>query len=140
MLVMADALIRKVSNGRPNLLKAIFDVMQKSYEKDATKGIDTIQFKSSMKTGISGVLSLNDLVDDPDGYNKAVKRLEDAIYDKNGKDGYNAKHVHASPFEDYCIQQEVPPHFKNHHQAHGSETRAIIPSDLDLNAKYKVGD
>jgi hypothetical protein len=116
---MADALLKGVRNGRPNLLKAIFKVMEDSYEKAGkTKGIDTIQFVSSMKTGISGAISLNDLVEDSDGYKKAKARLEGAVYKEDGS--YNTKHVHESSFEDYCIQQEVPPHFKNHRQAHGS--------------------
>ena len=34
-------------------------------------------------------------------------------------------------FEDYCLQQEVPEHFKDHSQAHGSQIRYIIPSDLE---------
>ena len=45
--------------------------------------------------------------------------------------------VHEIPFEDYCLQQEVPPHFKNHEQAHGSQI-FIIPSDLE--SKNHLGE
>ena len=40
-------------------------------------------------------------------------------------------YVYEVPFENYAIQQEVPEHFKNHLQAHGSQIRYIIPSDLE---------
>jgi hypothetical protein len=43
---------------------------------------------------------------------------------------YNNTFVHTIPIEDYSIQQDTPEHFKKHSQAHGSQGRYIIPSEL----------
>ena len=38
--------------------------------------------------------------------------------------------IHEVPFEDVIIQQNVPAHFKEHSQAHGSQTRILTVADM----------
>lgn len=156
LLVMADAILQGENTGRPNLLRAIFEVMEEShYDKKGnykTDGIDTAQFESTVKSGLMGRINLNDLVNDPNGESIAKARMEAAIYEATLKETtevnpetgveetktiyertgqYNSVTVDAAPFEDYCLQQEVPEHFKEHEQAHGSQLRYIIVSELE---------
>lgn len=156
LLVMADAILQGENTGRPNLLRAIFEVMEEShFDKDGnykTDGIDTAQFESTVKSGLMGKINLNDLVNDPNGEAIAKARMEAAIYEATPKEvtevnpetgveetktiyertgQYNSAAVDAVPFEDYCLQQEVPEHFKEHEQAHGSQLRYIIVSELE---------
>ena len=156
LLIMADAILQNENTGRPNLLRAIFNVMEEShYDKDGnykTDGIDTVQFESTVKSGLMGKINLNDLVEDPNGETIAKVRMESAIYEATAKEVkeinpetgeeetktiyernglYNNTSVDTVPFEDYCLQQEVPEHFKDHAQVHGSQLRYIIVSELD---------
>lgn len=156
LLVMADAILQGENTGRPNLLRAIFEVMEEShYDKKGnykTDGIDTAQFESTVKSGLMGRINLNDLVNDSNGESIAKARMEAAIYEATPKETtevnpetgveetktiyertgqYNSATVDAVPFEDYCLQQEVPEHFKEHEQAHGSQLRYIIVSELE---------
>ena len=156
LLIMADALLQGENTGKPNLLRAIFEVMEEShFDKDGnykTDGIDTAQFESTVKSGLMGRINLNDLVNDPNGESIARARMEAAIYEATAKEvketnpetgveetktiyertgAYNNSTVDAVPFEDYCLQQEVPEHFKEHEQAHGSQLRYIIVSELE---------
>lgn len=156
LLVMADAILQGENTGRPNLLRAIFEVMEESHYDGKgnykTDGIDTAQFESTVKSGLMGRINLNDLVNDPNGESIAKARMEAAIYETTPKEvtevnpetgveetrtvyertgQYNSATVDAVPFEDYCLQQEVPEHFKEHEQAHGSQLRYIIVSELE---------
>lgn len=156
LLIMADAILQGENTGRPNLLRAIFEVMEEShYDKKGnykTDGIDTAQFESAVKSGLMGRINLNDLVNDPNGESIAKARMEAAIYEATPKEitevnpetgveeaktiyertgQYNSAAVDAVPFEDYCLQQEVPEHFKEYEQAHGSQLRYIIVSELE---------
>lgn len=65
LLVMADAIIAGEDTGRPNLLRALFNIMEESHyemiEKDGkrvrvykTDGIDTVNFESAVKSGAQG--------------------------------------------------------------------------------------
>lgn len=131
LLIMADAILQGEATGRPNLLRAVYEVMEESAKSDSTKGIDTVQFESTVKSGLMGAIDIKQFQYAEDGEVKAKAAMRAAIY-ANGKGGdYNSSIVHEIPFEDYCLQQEVPPHFKNHEQAHGSQIRFIIPSDLE---------
>lgn len=131
LLIMADAILQGEDTGRPNLLRAVYEVMEESVKSDSTKGIDTVQFESTVKSGLMGAIDIKQFQYAEDGEVKAKAAMRAAIY-ADGKGGeYNSSTVHEIPFEDYCLQQEVPPHFKNHEQAHGSQVRFIIPSDLE---------
>lgn len=153
LLIMADAILQGENTGQPNLLRAIYEVMEESAKASPKKGIDTIQFESTVKSGLMGRNDINRVLEggkwnelievkDPNT-GKTVKRtrgeaaakayLQNNLYIKNEQGkviGYNPTFVHEIPFEDYCIQQEVPEHFKDHDQQHGSQIRMIAPSDL----------
>lgn len=134
LLLLAGAILQNENTGKPNLLRAINEVMEESAEKSPTMGIDTIQFASAVKSSLTGVIDINDASD----VEEAKERIRKAIYpDYKGdwksytpKVDYDERTVRKIPVEDYCIQQEVPPHFRDHDQAHGSQTRAIIIADL----------
>ena len=153
LLIMADAILQGEDTGQPNLLRAIYEVMEESAKASPTKGIDTVQFESTVKSGLMGRNDINrvlgggkwnELIETKDSNTgKTIKRtrgevaakayLQHNLYIKNEQGkviGYNPTFVHEIPFEDYCIQQEVPEHFKDHDQQHGSQIRMIIPSDL----------
>lgn len=148
LLVMADALLIHENTSRPNILRAIDNIMEDSAydgrERDVAtgkitkqgtyngKGIDTIQFESAIKSSLQGAIDLNSFLNDKNGGEAAAYTyLKSHIY-KEGTNEYDVdNYVHEASFADYCIQQEIPEHFKNHSQAHGSQTRMIIPSDLD---------
>ena len=153
LLIMADAILQGENTGQPNLLRAIYEVMEESAKASPTKGIDTIQFESTVKSGLMGRNDINrvleggkwnELIETKDpNTGKTVQRtrgevaakayLQNNLYIKNEQGkviGYNPTFVHEIPFEDYCIQQEVPEHFKDHDQQHGSQIRMITPSDL----------
>lgn len=156
LLIMADAILQGENTGKPNLLRAIFEVMEEShYDSNGnykTDGIDTVQFESAVKSSLMGKINLIDLVNDPNGESIAKARMEAAIYEVTAKEvkeinpetgveetktiyertrAYNNSTVDVVPFEDYCLQQEVPEHFKEHEQAHGSQLRYIIVSELE---------
>lgn len=148
LIIMADALLR--SQGKTNILSAIFDFMEESQglkkNEDGTfsgepngKGIDTIQFESTVKTGLTGVIDLHD--SKIKGYRKA-KNIDDSVSDEEvikqiftdaaySGEGYNQDFVHEISFEYYSLQQEVPAHFK-HEQQQGSQERILIFSDIPV--------
>ena len=131
LLIMADAILQNENTGKPNLLRAIYEVMEESAEGDNTaRGIDTIQFESTCKSGLMAPIDIKQYYNKEGGEAMAKIALREAIYNEDGS--YNTDtYVYEVPFENYAIQQEVPEHFKNHLQAHGSQIRYIIPSDLE---------
>lgn len=142
LLIMADALIQsevKKSGelSRPNLLRAVYRVMEDSEKLNPTKGIDTIQFESAIKSGLQGKMDIHQFINFPNGEEDAYNYMMNRIYklkdDNTRSSEYNTDtYVHEAPYEDYCLQQEVPEHFKDHSQSHGSQVRMITPSDLDM--------
>lgn len=155
LLIMADAILQNENTGRPNLLRAIYEVMEEShYDEDGnykTDGIDTVQFESTVKSGLMGRINLNKYVNDVNGEAKAKAVMKACLYETTSKtvqevnpetgeledvvintktSKYSKTYVHELPFEDYCLQQEVPEHFKNHEQVHGSQLRYIVVSEL----------
>ena len=144
LLIMADALLQGEDTGKPNLLRALYSVMEESSidVKETTlnngkkqrvrtpriDGLDTVQFESTVKAGLRGAIDINQFAYDEDGERKAKEYIESLI----GKNGaYNETYVDEIPVEDYCLQQEIPAHFRGHEQAHGSQIRAITSSDLE---------
>lgn len=144
LLIMADAILQGEDTGKPNLLRAIFNVMEESARKNPTKGIDTFMFASAVKAGLHGRIDLGGFIEGGD----AEAYMRSLIYDDSSEDGYSPTFIHTYPAEDYIIQQEVPKHFLDHDQAHGSQERMIIPSDLQevyedgtlVYYEYKDGD
>lgn len=129
LLVLAGAILQGQDTGRPNLLRAIYTVMKESAEKNPTKGIDTVQFTSAVKSGEMGDIDIKQFYDNPNGEALALAELRTAVYNSDGS--YNTDRVHETSFEDYCLQQEVPPHFLDHEQIHGSQVRYIVLGDLE---------
>lgn len=120
LLIMADALLK---GGEQNSkLSAIMDVMEESYNSDSTKGIDAIQFESTVKTGKRSVIDINNL----DTYDEVKQAFDEAIY-INGT--YNPENVQEYEFDDYGIQTEIPAHFSGEQQ-HGSQVRILAISDI----------
>ena len=140
LLIMADAILKGEKLSRPNLLRAVYRVMEDSERLMPTKGIDTVQFESSIKSGLQGKMNIYQFMDMEGGEDAAYTFMMNQIFkeetDVTGErvyKNYNTNtFVHETSFEDYCLQQEVPEHFKEHSQAHGSQIRMITPSDLDL--------
>ena len=141
LLIMADAILKGEELSRPNLLRAIYRVMEDSEKLMPTKGIDTIQFESAIKSGLQGAMDIHQFMNTPGGEEAAYTFMKNQIfkeeYDNNTHErvyrNYNTDtFVHETSYDNYCLQQEIPEHFKNHSQAHGSQIRMITPSDLDL--------
>ena len=140
LLIMADALLKGEKLSRPNLLRAVYRVMEDSEKLNPTKGIDTVQFESAIKSGLQGRLDIAQFRNMEGGEEAAYTYMMEQIYkpetDGEGKrvyQNYNTDvFVHETSYDNYCLQQEVPEHFKQHSQAHGSQIRMITPSDLDL--------
>jgi exodeoxyribonuclease-5 len=140
LLIMADAILKDEKLSRPNLLRAVYRVMEDSEKLNPTKGIDTVQFESSIKSGLQGKMNIYQFMNMEGGEDAAYTFMMNQIFkeetDVTGERVYKNYNtdtfVHETSFEDYCLQQEVPEHFKEHFQAHGSQIRMITPSDLDL--------
>lgn len=140
LLIMADAILKGEKLSRPNLLRAVYRVMEDSEKSNPTKGIDTVQFESAIKSGLQGKMNIFQFRDMEGGEEAAYTYMMNQIFkeetDATGERvyrNYNTEtFVHEASYEDYCLQQEVPEHFKEHSQAHGSQIRMITPSDLDL--------
>ena len=133
LLIMAAAITQNEDTGMPNYLRAIYKVMEESH-KDSVKGIDTVQFESTVKTGLTGVIDISEATTTEE----AEELLRDAIYNNKDTREYDKTFVQELPFEDYCIQQEVPAHFRDHEQQQGSQIRMITVSDLNPNETYMV--
>lgn len=140
LLIMADAILKGEKLSRPNLLRAVYRVMEDSEKLNPTKGIDTVQFESAIKSGLQGKMNIFQFRDMEGGeeaaytymMNQIFKEETDAIGERVYRNYNTDTFVHEASYEDYCLQQEVPEHFKEHSQAHGSQIRMITPSDLDL--------
>lgn len=162
LLLLADALMR--GGKKQSKLAAIFDFMEESaydgretqfnpktntYEvvKEGTyngKGIDTVQFESSVKSGKSGVVNINKV----ESYEEIKNILNEATYinsdrtasSDNNNDRYNVNYIHTIPFEDYGIQQEVPAHLEDHEQLMGSQMRILSISDITPGTEFQIGN
>jgi exodeoxyribonuclease-5 len=140
LLIMADAILKGEKLSRPNLLRAVYRVMEDSERLMPTKGIDTVQFESSIKSGLQGKMNIYQFMNMEGGedaaytfmMNQIFKEETDATGERVYKNYNTDTFVHETSYEDYCLQQEVPEHFREHSQAHGSQIRMITPSDLDL--------
>ena len=132
LLVMADAILQ--GDGQVNKLRAIYQFMEDSAYTNGKyngKGIDTVQFESSVKAGLMGVIDINDAT----SYEDVIKSLNDSVYNEGTE--YNDQTVHDISFEDYGIQQEVPAHLMGE-QLMGSQMRILAISDISPNALFNV--
>lgn len=137
LLILADAIIQGEDISHPNMLRAIYDVMEESERLNPTKGIDTVQFESTIKSGLQGKIDLSPFLHMEGGTEAAKAYMKSLIYKRNN-DGtlsteYNTDtYVYETSYENYCIQQKIPEHYKEHAQSHGSQVRAITVADLDV--------
>ena len=152
LIVLADAILRGTSTSRPNILKVLFDVMEesqlteeaytnskgekKSRKVPAKNGIDTINFASTVKTGLHAAIDLNEFLNEEGGEIKAREALKEVIYQEDGK--YNTEYVYEMPYEDYAVPQEVPKHFLEHSQIMGSQARYLLVADLEPGATFTI--
>jgi len=136
LLIMADALTRDEDTGRPNLLRAIFNIMEESERRFPTQGIDTVGFNSTIKSGEQGAIDLTEYVTMEGGEAGAYKLMESLIFQDAKADdltNYNYNdYVHKIDYDNYALQQEVPAHFREHEQVELSQLRMNIPADLDF--------
>lgn len=133
LLIMANAMLAGQHTSKPNILGALFDVLEESYDSDYKEGLDFVIFESGVKTGLSGAISLNGLVDLKEGQRLAKAKLESLIY-QGGRKGnaYNENYVDVLDAMDYVNQQPVPEHFMDSDGLQwGSQERVIMPSDLE---------
>ena len=121
-LILADALMR--SAGMDSKLTAIFDFMEESHKQNPLKGIDTIMFNSAVKTGLMGVIDIND---SNLSHDDVVNYLKDMSGMNQGE--YDDRYVHTIPFDDYSIQQYNPAHFAGEQQM-GSQNRVLVFADM----------
>ena len=141
LLLMADAIIssdREIA--KTNKLKGIFDFMEATaYTKGQYNGIgiDTIQFESAIKSGLSGVVDINQATTANEVFDILV---EHARGRKDVDEIYNENYVHTFEFSDYGIQQPVPAHLQGQ-QLMGSQIRILSVSDIqNPNVLINVSD
>lgn len=136
LLLMADALMQGQETGRPNILHSIYDIMEESERLFPTKGIDTVQFNSAIKSGAQGVIHLSNFTESDAGREQAYTAIREQIYVRDAKGeivDYNYDtFVQSTDYDNYALQQEVPKHFQDHQQTEPSQKRANIMSDLDM--------
>lgn len=132
LLILADAIMRSEKTGMPNLLRSIYAFMEQSFKINPNNGIDTVMFDSCVKTGKGNMLDINQFLsmEGEAGENAAYQYLMNNVILDGGV--YNDLYVDKVGIEDYSEQQEIPEHFKDHEQVHGSQMRYIIPSDLEF--------
>jgi hypothetical protein len=88
LLIMAAAITQNEDTGMPNYLRAIYKVMEESH-KDSVKGIDTVQFESTVKTGLTGVIDISEA----STTEEAEELLRDAIYSNRDTREYDKTFV-----------------------------------------------
>lgn len=121
VLLMADALMK--SAGQSSILGVIFDLMEESQKKAPTKGIDTVQFGSTVKTGLTAQIDLESVP-----LEDLKAHLESLLFTSDG--GYNEVYVHTIPFDDYMIQQALDDEHFREEQQMGSQVRVHTIADL----------
>lgn len=157
LLLMADAIMR--SGGMHSTLGAIFDFMEDSARdgrdiKNGKEGsyngigIDTVQFGSTTKVGLMGVIDINNIkrASAKETHDAIIAKLNSCIYRNRDKtpdansnnEIYNDQYVHTVPFEDYSIQQEVPAHLVDHFQSMGSQVRILSISDILEKDEFEI--
>ena len=155
-ILLADAIIRGAKEN--SILTGLFDLMEESHYNKTVwnngslkgkrgeykdNGIDNITMSSAVKTGLKGAIDLsNEAIENYIKNSKkkltksqAVKEIiKNKIYNKDGS--YNPEYLIQTSFEDYRIQQEVPPHLRNHKQQMGSQPRVLMPIDIQAGDEF----
>ncbi len=125
LLLAAHDLIAN-SEGKSQKLKALNQWM-------IDKNIDVVQFESAVKVGAQGMVDINNVDSYDDIYNALEQnRLIDGIE--------NTDVVHIIDYEDVGIQVELPQHTIDTQILFGTQFRALIMSDLPVNAVFNIGE
>lgn len=125
-------IMTKIAGQKDSILTQLYDFMENSYEDDPTKGIDTIQFESAIKTGLMAATDALSIHRESDNQG-LLKELEQRAYTKDevtGKRIYNDTYVRDMDFDDYGIQQNVPAHVQGEQQM-GSQLRILAPAGIE---------
>lgn len=98
--------------------------------------IDVVQFDTSVKHGIQGVIDINNI----EGFDNVLDALETQTGIKEGKENPNI--VHQLSYEDYGIQTSTPEHIIDTNIAIGTQIRKLIAADIDFSSglNYKGAD
>lgn len=141
LLIIADALLQ--GKEKNNILKAITDIIEDTHSGDALDGIDTVLFDSSVKEGNNAVIDISTLIKEGKTAGEIKTEINNKIF--GYKQNANNPYVKVTPFEDYMIQQELPPHFKDHYQSFPTQARYLAITDLLSNFNgeevlFTIGD
>lgn len=119
LLLPTKAILKESSK-----LQAIAEFMVEGEENG--EDIDVIQFESTVKDGLQGVVDINSIED--------KEQIKDVL--RQAKN--NSQQLHEVPYEDYGIQQEVPEHAIDATQLFGTQIRKLVFSDMDDNTEVEV--
>ena len=86
------------------------------------KGIDVVQFETTVKVGKQGVIDLN-----PEIY-QTKEQIKQQLIEATSSNvtDYNPQVVHALPYEDYMLVQPVPSHYMDTTNGFGTQIRKLI--------------
>ena len=118
LLLPTKAILKQSSK-----LQAIAEFME---ETEDGGDIDVIQFESTVKDGLQGVVDINGIED-----KEEIKRVL-----REAKK--NSQQLHEVPYEDYGIQQEVPEHAIDATQLFGTQIRKLVFSDMTDDTEVEV--
>ena len=119
LLLPTKAILKESSK-----LQAIAEFMVEG--ENNGEDIDVIQFESTVKDGLQGVVDINDIED-----KEEIKK----ILNEAKK---NPQQLHEVPYEDYGIQQEVPEHAIDATQLFGTQIRKLVFSDMSDDTEVEV--
>lgn len=134
MLAFAGLLLQEEPG--MDYLKTLYQLMEDSAYTNGKyngKGIDTILFLSTVKSGETDVIDLEKM----EKAKNPLKYLKSQIYDSEGN--YTTK-VHSFPFSDWGKQQSVPNDLMDGKHAMGSQFRVLNPAELPNDIDITVND
>ena len=88
-----------------------------------TSDIDVMQFESTVKVGLQGILDINDMTD----------RKQIVDYIMSNRDSWQQL-----AYEDYKIQQPIPNHLQDSDQLFGTQIRKLIMADISPDATFNI--
>ena len=139
--VVDDKGFHRVGKKKANVAKDGFVISKGTYNGN---GIDTIQFESAVKSGLSGEVDINSVDGTSRSYAELMEILSEAayadeshLYDAYG-DKYDTEFVDEVRYSEYGIQQPVPDHFQDHEQQMGSQMRILSVTDLSNEAMFGI--
>lgn len=124
-------------------LEALFRVAEESADDDPLRGIDSINFDSAQKIGVSSeAIDLTGL-DGAQAYAALKKAIygEKPAYDATGKRKlYRNGAVTEYDISDYKIVQQKPEHFRDAYQPLGSQIKILAVANIADNARCTLSD